>query len=92
VALRTFDQASPARQTAWEAAYGAALAEAGVQGTIVGLPAGGYGPVAPLLAGLLSLGRSGLLEPAVDNTSRWAACTGAGGPWRRGSAACGDNA
>ncbi len=69
-ALQTFDQASPARQTAWETAYGAALARARVQGTTVGLPAGGYGPVAPLLAGLLTLGRSGLLEPAVDNSPR----------------------
>jgi len=46
------------------------LAGARVQGTTVRLPAGGYGPVAPLLAGLLDLGRSGLLEPAVDNSPR----------------------
>jgi hypothetical protein len=69
-ALRTFDGATPARQAAWEAAYGTALAKARVQGTTVGLPAGGYGPVAPMLAGLLALGRSGLLEPAVDNSPR----------------------
>ena len=69
-ALRTFDGATPARQAAWEAAYGAALAKARVQGTTVRLPAGGYGPVAPLMAGLLTLGRSGLLEPAVDNSPR----------------------
>lgn len=69
-ALRTFDGATPARQAAWEAAYGAALARARVQGTSVRLPAGGYGPVAPMMAGLLDLGRSGLLEPAVDNSPR----------------------
>jgi len=69
-ALRTFDGATLARQAAWEAAYGVALAKARIQGTTVGLPAGGYGPVAPMLAGLLDLGRSGLLEPAVDNSPR----------------------
>jgi len=69
-ALRTFDGATPAQQAAWEAAYGAALARARVQGTTVRLPAGGYGPVAPMMAGLLDLGRSGLLEPAVDNSPR----------------------
>ncbi len=69
-ALRTFDGATSARQAAWEAAYGVALTKARVQGTSVRLPAGAYGPVAPLLAGLLDLGRSGLLEPAVDNSPR----------------------
>jgi len=69
-ALRTFGGATSARQGAWEAAYGVALTKARVQGTRVRLPAGGYGPVAPLLAGLLDLGRSGLLEPAVDNSPR----------------------
>jgi len=69
-AFQTFDGAPPARQGAWEAAYGTALIKARVQGTTVQLPAGGYGPVAPLLAGLLDLGRSGLLEPAVDNSPR----------------------
>ncbi len=69
-AVQTFTHASPARQARWEAAYGAALAKARVQGTSVQLPAGGYGPAAPMLAGLLNLGRSGLLEPAVDNSPR----------------------
>jgi len=69
-ALRTFDGATPARQAAWEAAYGAALAKARVQGTTVQIPAGAYGPVGPMLAGLRDLGRSGLLEPAVDNSPR----------------------
>jgi len=69
-ALGAFDQALPAQQSAWEAAYGAALAKASVVGTTVRLPPGRYGPVAPMLAGLLTLGRSGLLEPAVDNSPR----------------------
>jgi len=69
-ALRTFAGATPARQAAWETAYGAALTKARVQGTTVQLPAGGYGPIASMMAGLLTLGRSGLLEPAVDNSPR----------------------
>jgi hypothetical protein len=69
-ALQSFDQAPATRQAAWEAAYGTALAKARVQGALVHLPAGAYGPVAPMLAGLLTLGRSGLLEPAVDNSPR----------------------
>ena len=69
-ALQTFDHASPARRSAWEAAYGTALGAAHTRGASVRLPAGAYGPVGPLLAGLLTLGRSGLLEPAVDNSPR----------------------
>jgi len=69
-ALQTFDHASPARRSAWEAAYGTALGTAQIRGASVRLPAGAYGPVGSLLAGLLTLGRSGLLEPAVDNSPR----------------------
>jgi len=69
-ALRTFDGATSARQAAWEAAYGAALTRARVQGASVRLPAGGYVPVAPMLAGLLDLGRAGPLEPAVGDHPR----------------------
>jgi len=69
-ALQIFGHASTTQQGAWEAAYGTALARARVQGTAVQLPAGGYGPVAPMLTGLLTLGRSGLLEPAIDNSPR----------------------
>jgi len=69
-ALRTFEGATPAQQASWETAYGVALAKARIQGARVQLPVGRYGPVAPLLAGLLTLGQSGLLEPAVDNSPR----------------------
>jgi hypothetical protein len=69
-ALQTFEHATPARQTAWETAYSAALAKAHVQGVSVRVPAGAYGPIGPMMAGMLTLGRSGLLEPAVDNSPR----------------------
>ncbi len=69
-AVQTFTHASLAQQARWEAAYGVALAKAQVQGQTVRLPRGAYGPVAPMMTGLLNLGRAGLLEPAVDNTPR----------------------
>lgn len=69
-ALRTFNHASAAQQTRWETAFGAALSKAEVRGQAVRLPSGAYGPVAPLMAGLLNLARAGLLEPAVDRSPR----------------------
>lgn len=69
-ALRTFTHATPTQQTRWETAFGAALTKAQVRGQAVRLPQGAYGPVAPMMAGLLNLGRAGLLEPAVDRSPR----------------------
>ncbi len=69
-ALQTFTRATAAQQASWETAFGAALAKAQVHSGAVGLPAGRYGPVAPLMAALLNLGRAGLLEPAVDHSPR----------------------
>lgn len=69
-ALHTFDHAAPAQRSAWETAFGTALQKARVQGGAVRLPAGAYGPVAPMMAGLLTLGRAGLLEPAIDHSPR----------------------
>lgn len=69
-ALVTFERATPARQAAWEAAFGTALAKAQVRGAAVGLPSGPYGPVASMMTALLNLGRAGLLEPAIDHSGR----------------------
>ena len=62
--LGAFEAATPAQQSAWLAAYRKALGSATVSGAGVALPAGDYGPVAPLMEGMLRLGRSGLLEGA----------------------------
>jgi hypothetical protein len=62
--LGAFEAATPAQQSAWLAAYRKALGPATVSGAGVALPAGDYGPVAPLMEGMLRLGRSGLLEGA----------------------------
>jgi hypothetical protein len=69
-ALQTFQHASPSRQQAWETAFGNALGKASVRGHGVVLPSGSYGPVAPMMTALLNLGRSGLLEPAIDHSGR----------------------
>jgi hypothetical protein len=69
-ALRTFNAASARQQADWENAFGNALGKATVQRHGVLLPAGAYGPVASMLTALLNLGRAGLLEPAVDHSSR----------------------
>ncbi len=64
-ALGTFGAASAAERKAWMDAYGAALKTAAVAGGQVTLPPGDYGPVAPLMAGMLRFARSGLLEAAL---------------------------
>ncbi|HVC79417.1 MAG TPA: hypothetical protein VNL35_02820 [Chloroflexota bacterium] len=69
-ALQSFERAGPTQQTTWETAYGDALNKARVRGQSVLLPPGAYGPVAPMLTGLLNLGRAGLLEPAIDHSGR----------------------
>lgn len=69
-ALSTFETATDGQRTAWEAAYGTALKKAKMNGANVVLPEGAYGPVAPMMAAMLELGRSGLLESAIDHDMR----------------------
>jgi hypothetical protein len=64
-ALDRFEAATPAQQSAWLAAYRKALESGSVSGDTISVPAGDYGPVQQLMAGMLSLGRSGLLEGAL---------------------------
>lgn len=65
-ALKTYQQASPKQQAAWDKAYGAALAKAKVENGQVVLPAtGDYGPVPVLMNGILTFARAGLLEAAL---------------------------
>jgi len=67
-ALATFNAASPKQQAAWEAAYETAVAKATVtpSGTLV-VPAGNYGPVGVMIAGLTNMARSGALDAAMLN-------------------------
>ena len=68
-ALNDYQSATDAQRQEWLASYTTALDSATVSDGQVLLPAGQYGPVAPLMQGLLDLGRSGLLEGALESGS-----------------------
>ncbi len=68
--LNTFTSATPAQRSAWMNAYGEALKKAKQNGSAITLPTGDYGPVAPMLAALLDVGRAGLLESSIDYNNR----------------------
>jgi len=65
-ALSTYEAASLAQRQDWVAAYRSALKDATVNGNSVEVPEGAYGPVGTMMQGMLSLGRSGLLEGALE--------------------------
>ncbi|HXE46314.1 MAG TPA: hypothetical protein VN635_14120 [Conexibacter sp.] len=65
-ALAAYEAASPKQQAAWNAAYAHAVERATAHGTTVTVPdAGAAGPVAPMMASLLSLAQSGGLDGAL---------------------------
>ncbi|HEY2334149.1 MAG TPA: hypothetical protein VGH58_03965 [Solirubrobacterales bacterium] len=64
-ALAAYQTAPPKLQEAWAGAYEEALAEARVVRGVPVLPAGRYGPVAPMMASLLGLAQSGGLDGAL---------------------------
>ncbi len=68
--LETYKSATPDQQIAWGDAYLAALDKATVDDGHVDIPPGDYGPVAPMMDGMLSLGKAGLLEGALESNSR----------------------
>lgn len=69
-ALQTYESATPDQRRQWVDAYVAALDHATVaQGRPV-IPPGDYGPVGLMMAGMLDLGRAGLLEGALDSGAR----------------------
>jgi hypothetical protein len=69
-AVSTYQAASPSQRQSWVTAYQSTLDSATVNGTAVQVPAGDYGPVGTMMNGMLSLGRSGLLEGALDAGAR----------------------
>jgi hypothetical protein len=65
-ALTAYDAASTKQQTAWTTAYNNALNKAKVgPGDSVSIPAGNYGPVAPMMTALLTFAQSGGLDGAL---------------------------
>ncbi len=67
-ALTAWHAASVGQREVWAANYARALAHARVVGQSVVVPAGAYGPVAPMMAGLLRLGQSGLMTGALNRS------------------------
>lgn len=65
-AVSTYESASPSQQTTWTDAYTKALdkAKANPDGSVT-LPAGDFGPVPVMLAGLLTFAQSGGLDGAL---------------------------
>jgi hypothetical protein len=64
-ALATYERAPPALREAWGTAYEGALGKARIVRGVPILPAGRYGPVAPMMAALLGLAQSGGLDGAL---------------------------
>lgn len=71
-ALAAYGSASPKQQAAWNAAYAHAVERATAHGAAVTVPgAGAAGPVAPMMASLLSLAQSGGLDGALLTSRRF---------------------
>ena len=70
-ALNAYHLASTAQQQAWTSAYAKGLGHATFAARTIMLPAGRYGPVATLMANLLTQARSGGLDSALIAGSRF---------------------
>ena len=64
-ALKAYDAAPPAQQTAWTDAYTQGLDKAKFPGGLPQLPPGDYGPVAPMMTSLAGLAASGGVDGAL---------------------------
>jgi len=64
-AVARYQAAPPAARAGWTRAYTAALAHAHVAGGRIVLAPGNYGPVAPMMASLLGIARSGGLDGSL---------------------------
>jgi hypothetical protein len=64
--ITAYQSASASQQSAWSTAYTNALNKAGVgPGDSLSLPAGNYGPLAPMMASLLTFAQGGGLDGAL---------------------------
>ncbi len=66
-AVSAYESASPAQQAKWTTAYenGLAKANATADNTAISVPAGNYGPLPTMMAGLLGFAQSGGLDGAL---------------------------
>jgi len=69
-ALATYQAASGDRQDSWTANYLEALDKATIVNNAVQVPFGDYGPVPVMMDAMLLLGKSGLLDGALQNNSQ----------------------
>ena len=64
-ALRAYEAAPARRRGIWTSAYEEALPSARIVAGVPVLPAGRYGPVAPMMASLLAMAKTGALDGAL---------------------------
>jgi hypothetical protein len=64
-AIDEYTSASKSQQAQWTSAYAKAVEKASASGQAVSVPAGGYGPVGPMMASLLGLAQSGGVDGAL---------------------------
>jgi hypothetical protein len=64
-AIAEYTSASQSEQTQWTSAYAKAVEKASAPGQAVSVPAGGYGPVGPMMSSLLGLAQSGGVDGAL---------------------------
>ncbi len=70
-AVSEYKSASPTQQAAWTKAYEDAVTKASFDNGKLTVPAGDYGPVATIIAGLTSMARSGALDGALLSTRQF---------------------
>ena len=69
-AIKTYQAASSDQQQTWLNNYITALDSATANNGQVSVPSGDYGPVEPMMNGMLSLGKSGLLEASLSTSTQ----------------------
>ena len=70
-AVNEYTAASAAQQARWTAAYEKAVAKATYSDGVLTVPAGDYGPVGHIIAGLTSMARSGALDGALLKSTQF---------------------
>ncbi len=70
-AVNRYTNATPAQQQQWTAAYEKAVGNATFSNGVLRVPRGRYGPVAPMIAHLESMARSGSLDGALVSSKQF---------------------
>ncbi len=70
-AVERYQAATSMQQQRWTTAYAKALSHARVVGDALRVPPGDYGPVGPIMAGMLDFARSGALDSALVTHSQF---------------------